>query len=236
MLFHDDLADFIATQRSNLKKWDAANIPEVGVIRAVLGPKRRPGHGQQPGRPFGHATVDRLAVDCHGIAGDRHRGLTRPSTGREAPLYKEVGVTIVNRRQIFAVSSYECHLLTRSLGVRITPGLLGANVVIDRDDGADYCISEVPLNTYFAIAPAGAAELPRTPIATLIQYLQQKGCSRTGRAITREYGDAALTKRFVAHAEHRRGILCSVEYPVDAPAYLERGQKVFFRFPMGACY
>ncbi len=236
MLFHDDLADFIAQQRANLHKWETANIPEVGVIRAVLAPNDDQDMASNPGGHSVTQPVDRLAVDCHGITGDRHRGLTRPSTGREAPLYRETGTAIVNRRQIFAVSSYECHLLSRSLGVSITPELLGANVVVDRDDGADYCISDVPLNTYLAIAPADAAELPRTPIATLIQYLQQKGCSRTGRAITREYGDASLTKRFVAHAEHRRGILCSVEYPVDATAHLERGQKVFFRFPMGACY
>ena len=236
MLFHDDLADFLASQRKNLQKWETANIPEVGVIRVVLGPNENQDMATNPGGHSVTQQVDRLAVDCHGIVGDRHRGLTRPSTGREAPLYKETGTTIVNRRQLFAVSSYECHLLTESLGVKITPDLLGANLVIDRDDGADYCISEVPLNTYFAIAPPDAVEPPRLPIATLIQYLQQKGCSRTGRAIAKAYGDGSLTKRFVAHAEHRRGILCSVEYPVDSTAFLERGQKVFFRFPMGSCY
>lgn len=164
MLFHDDLADFIATQRRNLKKWEAANIPEVGIIRDVLGPNADQDMASNPGGHSVTQQVDRLAVDCDGIAGDRHRGLTRPSTGREAPLYKEVGVSIVNRRQIFAVSSYECHLLTRSLGVRITPELLGANVVIDRHDGADYCISDVPLNTYFAIAPADAANCRALPL------------------------------------------------------------------------
>ena len=156
MLFHDDLADFIATQRSNLKKWEAANIPEVGVIRDVLGPNDDQDMASNPGGHSVTQPVDRLAVDCHGIAGDRHRGLTRPSTGREASLYKEVGTAIVNRRQIFAVSSYECRLLSRSLGVSITPGLLGANVVIDREDGADYCISEVP-STRISRLP------PRTP-------------------------------------------------------------------------
>ncbi|MCY4603370.1 MAG: hypothetical protein OXE49_03990 [Gemmatimonadetes bacterium] len=43
-------------------------------------------------------------------------------------------------------------------------------------------------------------------------------------------------EEFVAHAEHHRGILCSVEYPVKRPIFLERGQKIFFRFPMGCCY
>ena len=236
MLFHDDLADFIASQRENLQKWETADIPEVGVIRDVLGPNDDQDMATNPGRHSVTRQVDRLAIDCYGIAGDRHRGLTRPSTGREASLYKETGTTIVNRRQIFAVSPYECDLLSQRLKVRITPELLGANVVIARDDGADYCISDVPINTYFAITPPDAVEPPRLPIATLIQYLQQKGCSRTGRAIAKEHGDPSLTKRFVAHAEHRRGILCSVEYPVDSPAFLERGQRVFFRFPMGSCY
>ena len=125
MLFHDDLADFIAQQRANLHKWETADIPEVGVIRAVLGPNDDQDMASNPGGHSVTQQVDRLAVDCHGIAGDRHRGLTRPSTGREAPLYKETGTAIVNRRQIFAVSSHECHLLTRSLGVSITPELLG---------------------------------------------------------------------------------------------------------------
>ena len=114
--------------------------------------------------------------------------------------------------------------------------LLGANLVIGREDGTDYPISAVPHYTYFAIAPADAEESPQPPLSTLIQYIQQKGCSRTGRAVAKAYDDPALTKQFVAYSEHQRGILCSVEYPVDEPVYLERGQKVFFRFPMGSCY
>src|SRR6266853_1411824 len=97
-------------------------------------------------------------------------------------------------------------------------------------------VIEAPLNTYFVIAPADAMELPQPPLATLIQYVQQKGCSRTGRAIATAYDNDALIKQFVTHAEHQRGILCSVEYPVEPSAFLERGQKVFFRFPMGSCY
>ena len=56
------------------------------------------------------------------------------------------------------------------------------------------------------------------------------------KALAKAYGDPSLTKQFVAHAEHHRGILCSVEYPVKRPIFIERGQKVFFRFPMGCCY
>ena len=236
MLFYDDLAEFVTKQTEKLERLKSASIPEVGVILALFGPNDNQVMDANPGLHSVTQPVDRLAIDCHGIDGDRHRGLTRPSTVRESRLYKKGNVTIVNRRQIFAVSPHECDLLSTRLGVEITPQLLGANIVIGRDDGTDYCISDVPQNTYFVIAPADAVEPPSVPIATLIQYLQQKGCGRTGRAITKRYGDPSLTKRFVANAEHQRGILCSVEYPVDSIAVLERGQKVFFKFPMGSCY
>ena len=236
MLFYENLSEFVEKQSEKLEKLKSANIPEVGVILDVSRPNDDQDMTTNPGGHSVTQSVDRLSVDCHGIPGDRHRGLTRPSTGREGPLYKNSGVPIVNRRQIFAVSPYECALLSQHLDVEITPQLLGANLVIGREDGEAFSISAVPLNTYLVIA-APDADAPSTPpVATLIQYIQQKGCSRTGRAVAKTYDDASLTKKFVAHAEHQRGILCSVEYPVDAPVYLERGQKVFFKFPMGSCY
>jgi hypothetical protein len=236
MLFYENLSEFIEKQFEKLDHLKSANIPEVGVIQDALGPND---HQDMTTNPGGHSVtkpVDRLSVDCHGVAGDRHRGPTRPSTGREGPLYKKTGVPIVNRRQIFAVSPYECTLLSRHLDVEITPQLLGANLVIGREDGEAFSISDVPLNTYLVIAPPDADAPSTPPVATLIQYIQQKGCSRTGRVVAKAYDDASLTKNFVAHSEHQRGILGSVEYPVDAPVYLQRGQKVFFKFPIGSCY
>ncbi|MBB77007.1 MAG: hypothetical protein CMJ75_21075 [Planctomycetaceae bacterium] len=235
MLFYDDLAEFISSQSEKLAGLETANIPEVGVVLDVLGPNENQDRDANPGRHLVTRRVDRLAIDCSGIEGDRHRGLTRLSTGRET-LYRKNESTIVNRRQILAVSPYECELLSERLHVEITPQLLGANVVIGRSDGADYCLSDVPLYTHFVITSDDAVAPSHPPVATLVQYLQQKGCSLAGRAIAREYGDAELTHQFVAHAEHRRGILCSVEYPVDSVAFLERGQQVFFKFPMGCCY
>ena len=111
--------------------------------------------------------MDRLPIDYHGIAGDRHRGLARPSTGWEAPLYEQSQATIVNRRQLFAVSPYECELLSECLQVQVTPQLLGANLVIGREDGTNYSISEVPNNTDFAIAHEDAKESPQPPLAML---------------------------------------------------------------------
>lgn len=236
MLFYDNLSDYIAKQSEKLHALEQANIPEVGVILDVLGPNDNQDMDANPDRHSVTQQVDRLAIDCFGIYGDRHRGLTRPSTGREGPLYKRTGAKIVNRRQIFAVSPYECALLSERLDVEITPQLLGANLVIGHEEGTDYSISAIPHNTYFAISLADAEESPQPPLATLIQYIQQKGCSRTGRAVAKAYDDPALTRQFIDSSEHQRGILCSVEYPVDEPVYLERGQKVFFKFPMGSCY
>ena len=236
MLFYDNLEEFIAQQSAQLQSLKRANIPEVGVVLEVLGPNQDQDRKSNPGGHSVTQSVERLAVDCHGIAGDRHRGLTRASTGREAPLYKRSRAIIVNRRQLFAVSPHECALLSQRLGVEVTPQLLGANIVIGREDGAPFCLSSTPVNTYFVLAPATATQPPTPPLATLIHYVQQKGCSLTGKALAKAYGDPSLTKQFVAHAEHHRGILCSVEYPVKRPIFLERGQKVFFRFPMGCCY
>ena len=236
MLFYDDLAAYISGEQEKLQRLAQANIPTTGVILEVLGPSNNQDIASNPNNHSVTQAVDQLVIDSCGIAGDRHRGWARPATGREAPLYKKTKVPIANRRQLFAVSPYECHLLSRKLEVEITPQLLGANLVIGNADGTDFCISEVPSNTYFVIDHSDACKPSSPPIATLIQYVQQKGCSRTGHAIATTHQDPTLTKRFVTNAEHRRGILCSVEYPVDQPTVLERGQKVFLRFPMGSCY
>ncbi|MCZ6679595.1 MAG: hypothetical protein O7E52_20390 [Candidatus Poribacteria bacterium] len=236
MLFYENLEEYIHEEREKLERLKQANIPEVGVILEVFGPNDNQDVKKNPGGHSVTQAVERLAIDCHGIEGDRHLGLTRPATPREAPLYLRSRAQIVNRRQLFAVSPYECTLLSQRLDVEVTPQLLGANLLIGREDGGDYCISNLPVNTYLAIAPANAAEPPVPPVATLIHYVQQKGCSRTGKAIAKEYGDASLTKRFVDQAEFERGILCGVEYPVTEPAVLECGQRVFFKFPMGCCY
>jgi hypothetical protein len=236
MLFYDNLAECIRQETEKLQKLKASNLPEVGVVLDVLEPNENQDMNSNPGRYSVTRPVEKLAVDSHGVDGDRHRGLTRSTTGRDAPLYRSSGATVVNRRQIFAVSPYECTRLSDCLGVEITPELLGANLVIGREDGGDFSISDVPLTTYLVLADPDADEPSKPPLATLIHYIQQKGCSRTGKAISKEYGDELLIKKFVTHADLHRGILCSVEYPVDKQVDLQRGQRVFFRYPKGSCY
>ena len=107
MLFYESLADHVIDQSKKLLALEEDNIPEVSIILDVLGPNDNQDMNANPGRHSVTQQVDRLPIDCHGIAGDRHRGLAWPSTGREAPLYKQSQATIVNRRQLFAVSPYE---------------------------------------------------------------------------------------------------------------------------------
>ena len=236
MLFYDDLDTYIDAERAKLDALREANIPAVGTILGVFGPAEDQDVRSNPG---GHSVtrgVDSLTIDYEGVAGDRHRTITRRSTPREAPLYAQTRATIVNRRQLFAVSAFECALLSERLGVDVTPELLGANLLIGREDGTDFSISKLPINTYLAIAPAGDDALPVPPAATLIHYVQQKGCGRTGRALAKAYDDESLVDRFKAVAEFERGILLTVEYPVTEPVDLVAGQRVHFRFPMGSVY
>ena len=236
MLFYDSLDEYVQLERKKLDQLLQKSIPEVGVILDVFGPSDDQDVRNNPGGHSVTQPVDQLIIDCYGIEGDRHRCLTRRSTPREAPLYSQTRVQIVNRRQLFATSPYECAVLSERLDIEVSPQLLGANLLIGREDGGDFSISELPVNTYLVIAPANATELPTPPLATLIHHVRQKGCGRTGRALAKAYDDESLTKRFVEHAESERGILCGVEYPVSEPAVLERGQKVFLKFPMGCCY
>ena len=236
MLFYDDVDQYLEDQIAKLQALKTANLPNDGVILQVLGPNDDQAIESNPGGHSVTQAVDQLSVDCHGVTGDRHRGLTRRSTPRESPLYRRTRAQIVNRRQLFAVSPDECTLLTEQLGVEITPQLLGANLVIGSSDGSPFYLSDLPVNTYFAISDADDDAPSVPPLATLVHYVQQKGCSRTGDAVAKAHDDPALVRRFVEVAEHRRGILCSVEYPVEEAVALKKGQRVFFRFPMGSCY
>ena len=84
MIFYDTLNDYIHQQKQRLVALSQANIPEVGVISSVFAPslnqdKTTHGDGYLITRE-----VETLSVDSQGIIGDRHRCLSRPSTGRES--------------------------------------------------------------------------------------------------------------------------------------------------------
>jgi hypothetical protein len=236
MIFYKDISSYIEGKSAELDELRSANIPDYGIVLDVLAPGENQNRRENPGRHSVTRPIEALTIDCNGIRGDRHRGMTRPSTAREAKLYGRTGVSIVNRRHVFVTSPSEYKALTNTLGVDITAELLGANLVIGREDGDDFYISDLPSNTYLVIGAPESTEPEKPPIATLIQYVQQKGCRLTGNAIVTRYGEQRLQKGFIENSRRHRGILCSIEYPVDEPATLERGQKVFFRFPVGSCY
>lgn len=226
MLFYESLSEYQEQELARLQRLAASNLPERGVVAAVLAPAGDAAH------PSVNTDVEALAVDSQGIIGDRHRCQSRPSNGRESSLYPR-GTLIRQHRHLCIVSRHDCQVLSQQLGVAITPGLLGANMVIDRLDGEAFSLSELPRGTHMLIVPARATTTPRPPLATLVHGVKQQGCGITGHAIAQRYGDRGLVSAFRDCATNNRGIICSVEYPVGSAAVLTAGQGVVFRYPSG---
>ena len=232
MLFYKDLKEYIAEQRTRLDALGSSKIPQLGVITEVLAP----GPQQDKQSDVTGYSVTRavkvLEVDAQGVLGDRHRGLSRPSSGREGSLYPRSTI-IRQHRHLCVVCSHDCRVLSEKLGVEVSPELLGANLVIDRADGQDFSLSELPLGTHLLVLSEHAEEAPKPPIATIVHLLKQQGCGITGSAIAQRHGDRNLVKAFREHATKNRGIICSVEFPVESTAKLRTGQQIAFKFPKG---
>ena len=231
MLLYQNLDDYVRGEIERLQSLPKMNIPEQGIISRVLGP------GQDQDRksnPEGYSVtlpVNFLEIDSLGIYGDRHRRPNRPSTVREREVVPK-GTIIREHRHIFAVSLYDCKVLSDKLEVDVTPELLGANLVIEREDGQDYSLSALPQGVYIRVYSHEIEE--RNLLAVLEKRVTQQGCSVTGNAIRKQYEKTAdLTQRFVKISTENRGIVCSVESPVDHSTRIEAGQKVSFSFPKG---
>jgi len=232
MLFYKSLDGYIKGQKEKLDRLDDANIPEVGLIAKVLGPNDNQDKSSNIASYSVTQEVEALRLDYQGITGDRHRGAHRLSTGRERLIFPK-GTEIRQHRHLFAVSHYDCEILSEKLEVEVTPELLGANLVIRQATNRPFSLSELPENTHLFISPNSVSHRPQMPIAVLVHYVKQQGCGITGNAIAEHYGDKSLTRKFMNASKDNRGIVCSVEYPVEQPASLEVGQKVFFMFPKG---
>ncbi len=232
MLFYENLLKYIEGQREKLEVLRFANIPDRGLIIKVLLPDRNQDRAANLDTYSLTYEVEQIEIDCLGIKGERHRRISRPSTGREKLIYPK-GTLIREHRHIVAVSPYDCKILSDKLEVEVTPELLGANLVIGREDGQDYSLSALPEYSYLLIAEKENRELPKPPLATLRHYTLQQGCGITGNSISKNYDNKSLTQKFVVESKENRGILCSVEHPAEKFAIIKAGQKVFFRFPMG---
>jgi hypothetical protein len=232
MIFYDTLNDYIDQEKQRLDVLSQANIPEVGVISSVFAPSLNQDKTTHRDDYLVTREVETLSVDAQGIMGDRHRCLSRPSTGRESSLYPR-GTQIRQHRHLCIVSSSDCQVLSQKLKVEVTPQLLGANLLIDRIDGDTFSISDLPQGAHMLVTPEDAGESIKPPLATIVHVVQQRGCAFTGRTLAHHYGDPTLLKAFIAASVTHRGIICCIEYPVESEVILKAGQRIVFKFPTG---
>lgn len=231
--FYPGIYDYIEAMHGKLDLLANARIPSMGIISKVLS------HGkttkeQDRLRYSITSQVESVDIDGSGIVGDRHYREFRLAGGRERDVYpKEDKCFIREQRHIFAVSDFDCNVLSEKVGREITPELLGANLVISREDRRDFSLSQLPLGTYLFIGDANSREMPTPPVASLVMYTKQLGCAVTGNAIAEHYGDLSLSKKFVDAAQDNRGIVLTVEHPYNSKAVLRAEQKVFFGFSTG---
>jgi len=232
MLFYQDAADYFEQEKKRLIERQSANLPNEGRITRLMLPSDQ--LNEDDHFPYYSLTheVDSLEVDYRGIAGERHQAVTRASGGRELKVYPR-GTEIRGHRHLFVSCSSDVAELSRRMGVKITPEMLGLNLLIDREDNEDFSITELPVGTMMLLADEAATEPPKPPLATLTSFVKQEGCGITGKLIADHYGDPALTRKFREVTKDHRGILCSVEFPVETTVLLNRGQRIFFRYSRG---
>jgi hypothetical protein len=140
-----------------------------------------------------------LIFNFTGIAGDRHAGLTRPSTSRE-PWYP-LGTVIRNDRQVSIVSDEELATVARAMGLpRLEPAWIGANLsVAGLQD-----LSALPPGTRLTFAGG----------AVLRVEAENGPCRIAGRSIAEQVpGRDGLDLLFPKVGKHRRGLVASVERP-----------------------
>ena len=83
------------------------------------------------------------------------------------------------------------------------------------------------------LADEEATKPSKPPLATFTSFVKQEGCGITGKLIADHYGDRSLTRKFREVAKDHRGILCSVEFPVEETVFLKKNQRIFFRYSQG---
>jgi hypothetical protein len=162
--------------------------------------------------------VDSLDLDFAGIVGDRHAGAMRRSTSRE-PWYPR-GTEIRNDRQLTIVSSSELAEVARDMDLpAIEPGWIGANLVFD----------DIPSLTAL---PAGTKLLFEGG-ATVNIEAENGPCRVAGRSIGRHFADrSGLDLLFPKYAQHKRGVVASVE----KPGRIRRGEAVTVLVPAQRLY
>jgi MOSC domain-containing protein YiiM len=133
------------------------------------------------------------------VVGDRHHGITRPSSSRELRFYPR-GTLIRNRRQVTLVSAEELAEIARRLQVpEVRAEWLGANLLV-----------------------TGSGELSRLPVGSRLVFSSgvtlvcegiNQPCRLPAQVLHRHYPEARALSRFVPAAMGRRGVVATVEHP-----------------------
>lgn len=232
MLFYQNAADYLEQEQKRLIERRDANLPDEGKITRLMLPSAELNENEHfPYYSLTHE-VDSLEVDYRGIVGERHQAVTRPSGGRELKVYPR-GTQIRGHRHLFVSCSSDVAELSRLMGLEITPEMLGLNLLIDREDEEDFSLTELPVGTMMLLADETATEPTKPPLATFTSFVKQEGCGITGKLIADHYGDPTLTRQFREVTKDHRGILCSVEFPVEETVLLKKEQRIFFRYSRG---
>ena len=232
MLFYQNAAEYLKQEQKRLTERQSANLPDEGRITGLMLPSAELNENDHfPYYSLTHE-VDSLEVDYRGIVGERHQAVTRPSGGRELKVYPR-GTQIRGHRHLFVSCSADIDELSLRMGLEITAEMLGLNLLIDREDGEKFSLTELPVGTMMLLADETSTKPAKPPLATFTNFVKQEGCGITGKLIADHYGDPALTRKFREVAKDHRGILCSVEFPVEETVLLKRGQRVFFRYSQG---
>lgn len=164
------------------------------------------------GGTFVSRPVASLTLDFAGIVGDLHAGFTRKSTSRE-PWYPR-GTEIRNDRQVTIVSDAElAEVAVRMDLAEFAPGWIGANLVLSGVDG----LTLLPLGTKLMFAGG----------ATLLVEGENAPCRVAGRSISEHAGRTGLDLLFPKLAQHKRGLVASVE----RPGTVRTGEACTIRLP-----
>ena len=232
MLFYENAGEYFEEEQKRLIQRQSANLPDKGRITKLLLPSAELNENDHfPYYSLSHE-VDSFEVDYRGIVGERHQAVTRASGGREVKVYPR-GTMIRGHRHLFVSCSADIAELSHRMGIEITAEMLGLNLLIDREDGQDFSITELPIGTMMLLADEEDQKPAKPPLATFTCFVKQEGCGITGKLIADHYGDPSLTRKFREVAKNHRGILCSVEFPVKTTMLLKRGQRIFFRYSRG---
>ena len=232
MLTYENAADYLRQEKKRLIQRQSANLPDEGRITSLMLPSPDLNENDHFPRYSLTHEVDSLEVDYRGIVGERHQAVTRTSGGRELNVYPK-GTLIRGHRHLFVTCSSDIAELSHRMGLELTAEMLGFNIVIDREDGQNFSITELPVGTMMLIGDEDATKPAKPPLAAFTTFVKQEGCGITGKLIADHYGDRNLTRKFREVTKDHRGILCSVEFPVETPVSLKKGQRVFFRYSQG---